>query len=89
MKKAKIIYWLMNDMLRYLLIYCDVETFTDAQVEQALAESEQICEKYRDAPDDIGYLARRMCVAANSYFSRPDRMKTMNKEKVIQELVEV
>lgn len=76
MKKAEIIYRLMNDMLRYLLKYSALKDFTESDIEQALAESEQICEKYRDAPDDIGYLARRMCVAANSYFSRLDRRKT-------------
>lgn len=75
MKNAEIIYRLENDILRYLLKYCDVENFTDAQVEQALAESAQICEAYRDAPDDIGYLAHRMCVAANSYFMQRERKR--------------
>lgn len=75
MKKAEIIYRLMNDMLRYLLKYSARKNFTESDIEQALAESEQICKKYRDAPDDIGYLARRMCVAANSYFNRLDRRK--------------
>ncbi len=76
MKRAKIIYQMMNDLLRYVLKYSALKNFTESDVEQALAESEQICEKYRDAPDDIGYLARRMCVVANSYFSRLDRRKT-------------
>lgn len=62
-----------NDILRYLLKYCDVETFTDAQVEQALAESEKICEAYRNAPGEIGYLVHRMCVAANSYFIQREK----------------
>ncbi len=75
MKKAKIIYQMMNDMLRYLLKYCDVETFTDMQVEQALAESEQICEVYRNTPGEIGYLAHRMCVAANSYFMQREKRR--------------
>lgn len=80
MKNEKIIYRLMNDMLRYLLKYGSVEEFTESDIEQALAESGQLCERYRDAPDDIGYLARRLCVAANSYFSRLDRRKD-NDEK--------
>ena len=75
MKKAVIIYRLMNDLLRYLLKYSAVETFTEADIEQALEESERLCESYRNAPGGIGYLAYRMCVAANSYFMQEDRKK--------------
>lgn len=42
MKKAEIIYRLMNDMLRYLLKYGALKNFTESDIEQALAESEQI-----------------------------------------------
>lgn len=80
MKNAKVIYQLMNEMLRYLLKYGSVEEFTESDIEQALADSGQICEKYRDAPDNIGYLARRLCVAANSYFSRFDRRKSKDEK---------
>ena len=75
MKSAEMIYHLANDILRYLLKYCNVETFTDAQVEQALAESEQICEAYRNDPEEIGYLAHRMCAAANSYFMQREKRR--------------
>lgn len=75
MKKAVIIYRLMNDLLRYLLKYSVVETFTEADIEQALEESERLCERYRNAPGGIGYLAYRMCAAANSYFMQEDRRK--------------
>ena len=38
MKKAEIIYRLMNDMLRYLLKYSALKDFTESDIEQALAE---------------------------------------------------
>ena len=75
MKKAKIIYQLMNDLLRYLLRYTTVEKFTEADVERALADSEQICQKYEKAPYGIGFLARKMCIAINSYFNQLDKRK--------------
>ena len=75
MKKAEIIYRLMNDMLRYLLKYGALKDFTESDIEQALAESEQICEVYRNTPGEIGYLAHRMCVAANSYFMQREKRR--------------
>lgn len=75
MKKTKIIYWLMNDLLQYLLRYSALETFTEADAEQALADSDRICERYRNAPSGIGYLARKMCIAINSYFIELDRRR--------------
>lgn len=75
MKNAKIIYQLMNDLLRYLLKYACMDTYTEADIEQALAESGRICEVYKDAPHGIGFLAWKMCVAINSYFMQLDRRK--------------
>lgn len=75
MKKAVIIYRLMNDLLRYLLKYSAVEKFTEADIEQALEESGRLCERYRNAPGGIGYLAYRMCAAANAYFMELDRRR--------------
>ena len=73
--KNKIIYRLMNDLLRYVLEYSAVENFTEADVAQALAESDRICEVYKNTPCGIGDLAHKMCAAANSYFSQRDRRK--------------
>lgn len=78
MKNAKIIYQLMNDLLRYLLKYGSIEIFTEADIEQALADSERICAAYEKAPSGIGFLARKMCIAANSYFSQLDQRKRKN-----------
>lgn len=75
MKSARIYYQLMNDLLRYLLKYATVEDFTEADVEQALAESDRICAAYEKAPSGIGYLARKMCIAINSYFNQLDRKR--------------
>ena len=75
MKKTKIIYRLMNDLLRYLLKYIVVDNFTESDVEHALADSDRICEVYKNAPGGIGYLAYKMCVAINSYFIQLDRRK--------------
>lgn len=75
MKSARIYYQLMNDLLRYLLKYATVEDFTEADVEQALAEADRICAAYEKAPSGIGYLARKMCIAINSYFNQLDRKR--------------
>ncbi|MCC8164484.1 MAG: hypothetical protein LIO86_15295 [Lachnospiraceae bacterium] len=75
MKNAKMIYQLMNDLLRYLLKYGDIEVFTEAQAEQALRESEEICRKYKTAPNGIGYLAWKLFSAANGYFTKREDMK--------------
>lgn len=75
MRNAKIYYQLMNDLLRYLLKYAAVEDFTEADVEQALAESDRICSAYEKAPSGIGYLARKMCKAINSYFNQLDKKR--------------
>ncbi|MDE7318990.1 MAG: hypothetical protein K2N46_04580 [Lachnospiraceae bacterium] len=73
MKKAEIIYRLMNDMLRYLLKYSALKNFTESDIEQALADSDRICEAYKNAPCGIGYLAYKMCVAINSYFMQKEK----------------
>lgn len=75
MKNAKIYYQLMNDLLRYLLKYGAIEDFTEADVERALSESDRICAAYEKAPCGIGYLARKMCEAINSYFNQLDRKR--------------
>ncbi len=75
MTKAKMIYLLMNDLLRYLLKYGAVNKFTEADVEQALSDSEQICQKYEKLPCGIGFLARKMCMAINSYLNQLDQRR--------------
>ena len=75
MKKAKLIYQLMNDLLRYLLKYVAVDKFTEADVEQALSDCEQICRKYEKSPCGIGFLARKMCIAINSYLNQLDQRR--------------
>ncbi len=75
MKKARIIYQLTNDLLKYLLKYSALETFSENDVEKVLAESDRICNKYKNAPDGIGYLAYKMCGAVNSYFMQIDKRK--------------
>ena len=51
MKNEKLLYQLMNDLLRYLLKYGNVRTFSEEQAAEALTESERICEKYRKSPN--------------------------------------
>lgn len=75
MKNARIIYRLMNDLLRYLLKYSAVGSFTESDAEQALEESGKICEAYKKAPAGIGYLAYKMCAAINTYFSQLDQRR--------------
>lgn len=75
MKKEKVIYGLINDLLRYLLKYVSVKNFTEKDVERALEDSDAIIQKYQSAPAGIGYLAWKLFVAANSYFQELDRRK--------------
>lgn len=81
MSRAKVIYQLMNDLLRYLLKYAAVESFCEADVEEALQESEQICKRYEKAPDGVGYLAWKMCVAINSYFTQWDKKRCQEEKE--------
>ena len=68
MKNEQVLYQLMNDLLRYLLKYGNIKHFTEEQAEEALKESELICNKYKRAPNGIGWLAWKLCTAVNSYF---------------------
>ena len=68
MKNEQVLYQLMNDLLRYLLKYGNIKHFTEEQAEEALKESELICNKYKRAPNGIGWLAWKLCKAVNSYF---------------------
>ena len=54
MKNEQVLYQLMNDLLRYLLKYGNIKHFTEEQAEEALKESELICNKYKRAPNGIG-----------------------------------
>ena len=45
MKNEQVLYQLMNDLLRYLLKYGNIKHFTEEQAEEALKESELICNK--------------------------------------------
>lgn len=65
----------MNDLLKYLLKYSALETFSENDVEKALAESDRICNKYKNASCGIGYLAYKMCEAVNSYFMQVDKRR--------------
>lgn len=80
MKNARIIYRLINDLLRYLLKYACMDTYTETDIEQALAESGRICEVYKNAPHGIGFLARKLCVAVNSYFSELEKKEKEKKD---------
>ena len=68
MKNEQVLYQLMNDLLRYLLKYGNIKHFTEEQAEEALKESELICNKYKRAPNGIGWLAWKLCTAVKSYF---------------------
>ena len=70
MKNEKLLYQLMNDLLRYLLKYGNVRTFSEEQAAEALTESERICEKYRKSPNGIGWLAWQLFSVVNAYFAK-------------------
>lgn len=75
MKKAKLIYHLANDLLRYLLKYGAGDSLPDESFGQMLEESGRLAEAYRDAPDGIGGLAWKLFTATNSWLGQKDEQE--------------
>ncbi|MBS6396694.1 MAG: hypothetical protein KH452_06035 [Clostridiales bacterium] len=78
MRKSESIYQLVNDLLRYLLKYAEVKKFTESDIEQALAESDEIIRRYKNVPGGIGFLAQKLFKAANSYFNELDKRRKVD-----------
>lgn len=75
MKNAKIIYQLINDLLRYLLKYGTRDSFPEEIIEQMLDESAELAKAYEKAPDGIGFLAWKLFTAANSYLDQLEQKR--------------
>ena len=81
MKNEKLLYQLMNDVLRYLLKYGNVRTFSEEQAAEALTESERIWEKYRKSPNGIGWLAWQLFSVVNAYFAKREAKQKGEKDE--------
>lgn len=73
--KARIIYQLLNDVLRYLLKYGTRESYTDADFAEMLNESADIIDAYKREPCGIGYLSQKLLAAVNSYIDQVDKRR--------------
>lgn len=81
MKNAKIIYQLINDLLRYLLKYATRDNFPEEVIEQMLEESAELAKAYEKAPNGIGFLAWKLFTAANSYLNQLEQKRRIHERE--------